>query len=299
MNSIPVAGTYRLDGMLQGPLPPVPGMAGDFQAWTESARSAGLHFHLSTEGPGFAMVTDPAVRQTSGLPSTDLAKLVEDALEALISLVPEESRGGLFSTVRSEEFRPGMAIQVVYAVRPDGRVASQRREVAVDTAEPRPELTVAAFRRFLKPVAALLAIMLAASYFLVDYRKLFTSARERVTPLAKEEVTIDLSGAGKLLEIELTAVDPSRSSLRFHLKRGADWDRALASTPQESLTNWPEFAARLAIHQGRMGIEFLDKDGNLLGNGTIHLGELHRKPASDLEITAHLQGRLSRIVVHP
>ncbi len=299
MNGIPVAGTYRLDGMLQGSLPPVPGLAKDFQAWIESAKSAGLHFHLSTDGPGFALVTDPAVRQTSRLASTDLAKLVGDALEAVVSLVPEESRRGLFSTVRSEEFRPGLAIQVVYAIRPDGKIAAQSREVAVDTANPPPELTAASLRKFLKPAIVLLLIALIASVFLVDYRKLFTSAKERVTPLTKEEVTLDLSAVGKLLEIELTGVDSTRSSLRFHMKRGADWERALAAPPQESLASWPEFAARLAVYQGRMGVEFLDKDGNLLGNGSIHLGGLHRKPDLDVEMIANLPGRLSRIIIHP
>jgi hypothetical protein len=285
--------------MLQGPLPPVPGMETDFQAWIESAKSAGLHFHLSTDGPGFALVTDPAVRPTSRLPSGDLAKLVEDALEAVVSLVPEASRRGLFSTVRSEEFRSGLAIQVVYAIRPDGRIASQRREVAVETAEPRPELTLASVRRMLKPLAALLAVALVASFFLVDYRKLFTTARERVSPLAKEEVSIDLSAAGKLLELELTAVDSSRSALRFHLKRGADWDRALASSPKESLASWPEFAARLAVQQGRMTVEFLDKEGGLLGNGSLQFGELHRKPESDVEMIVRFSGRLSKIIIHP
>lgn len=299
MNGIPVAGTYRLDGMLQGSLPPVPGLANDLRAWIESARSAGLHFHLSTDGPGFALVTDPAVLHTSRLGSGDLSKLVGDALEAFVTLVPEESRRGLFSTVRSEEFRPGMVIQVVYAIRPDGKIAVQSREVAVDTADPRPELTPASLRVFVKPLAALLAVMLVISFFFVDYRKLFTTAKERVTPLAKEEVTIDPSASGKLFEIELTDVDPARSALKFHLKRGADWERALASPPQECLASWQEFAARLAIYQGRMGMEFLDKDGNLLGRGTLHIGELHRKPAADVEMSANLSGRLSKIIIRP
>jgi hypothetical protein len=299
MSALPIAGTYRLDGILQGPLPPAPGLAADLEAWVASARKAGLHFHLSVDGAAFSIVPDPAVRPTSGCGGRDVGGLVEEGLNAMLSLLPEGARAAVFSTVRSEEFRPGIAVQTIHALGPGGRIVGQRREVAMDTADARPELNPAVIRRIAKWLLLGLVAAALLSVLFVDYRKLFANARERLSPLTIEEVAVDCAALGNALEARLTAVDSSRGALRFRLQRGTGWDQALAATPQESLADWGEFATRLAIRQGRLRVELFDKDGNGLGSGELPLRGLLEKPETEVVLLAKPPGRLAKIVVRP
>ena len=74
VNGAPLAGTYRLDGMFQGPLGPDGPAETDLIAWTAATKARGLHFHLSLEGNSFSIVADPAVGKTSALPAVDLSQ---------------------------------------------------------------------------------------------------------------------------------------------------------------------------------------------------------------------------------
>ena len=219
--SSPVAGTFRLDGMLQGSLPPNRPVAGDMNAWAASAKASGLHFHLSIDGSNFSIVADPAVQKVSRLAKPDLETLLVDALDALLSS------------------------------------------------------------------------------FFIDYRKLFTEARDRVVPLAKEEVTVDHSALGKFIEVELAGVDNKRNALIFKLKRGPEWDRAFSSSPAESTTDWPAFMTQLAIHQRRLRIELFDKDGKTLSSGEMNLEALHQKETAEIAVYAKLRERLAKVVIRP
>ena len=299
MNDAPVAGTYRLDGMIQGPLPPDRPVAEDLKAWILSARAMGLHFHLSMEGPGFSIITDPRVQPTYRLAQQDLETLLSDALGALLTLLPATCRGGVCSTVRSEEFRPGIAIQTIFMAQPDGTVASEQREVRIETQDPRPELTAASIRRVALPALIVLLVVLLGSMFFIDYRKLFSAARDRVVPLTRQEVTVNQSALGKVVEVELAGIDHPHSVLVFQIKRGSDWDRALASSPQEIPANWEDFLICLAIHQSRLRIELYDKDDNNLGVGEISLDALRAKPSAKVAVAANLSERLARIVARP
>jgi hypothetical protein len=87
--------------------------------------------------------------------------------------------------------------------------------------------------------------------------------------------------------------------LVFQIKRGCDWDRALASSPQEIPANWEDFLIRLAIHQSRLRIELYDKDDNNLGVGEISLDALRAKPSAKVAVAANLSERLARIVARP
>jgi hypothetical protein len=297
--SSPVAGTFRLDGMLQASLPPNRPVAGDMEAWTASAKASGLHFHLSIDGSNFSIVADPAVEKTSKLAKPDLETLLVDALDALLSFLPAPARPQAFSTIRSEEFRPGAAVQTLYTVGPDGAVASEQRTVDIDTEEAPPEITPASLQRAALPALVVLLVALLVSSFFIDYRKLFTEARDRVVPLAKEEVTVDHSALGKFIEVELAGVDNKRNALIFKLKRGPEWDRAFSSPPAESTTDWPAFMTQLAIHQRRLRIELFDKDGKTLSSGEMNLEALHQKETAEIAVYAKLRERLAKVVIRP
>jgi hypothetical protein len=299
VNGAPLAGTYRLDGMLQGPLGPDGPADSDLIAWTAATKAGGLHFHLSLEGNSFSIVADPAIGKTSAIPAADLAAHLAGALENLIGLLPPASRPGAFSTVRSEEFRPGTAVQTVYMIRPTGAVAAEQRVVETATAAAPPEITARSLRRAALPALLLLMAGLFASSFFIDYRKLFTDARDQIAPLAKEEIILDTTALGGCVEVELAGIEPSRDSLVLRLKRGPRWNEAIQSTPAESSTGWPDFLARQAVHQRRLRVDFLSKDGKPLGSGEISLESLHPGESGEVVVGARLAERLAKVVVRP
>jgi len=321
MNDTPVAGTFRLDGMIQGPLPPDIPVTADIKAWVMSAKASGLNFHLSVDGGGFSIVTDPCVQATSRLAKPDLEALLCDALDALLTLLPLTCRGGVYSTVRSEEFRPGIALQTLFTAQSDGTFASEQRVVQVETQTPPPEITAASIRRAAVPALIVLILVLLGSMYFIDYHKLFSAARDRVVPLTKEEVTVNQTALGKAIEVELVGIDSAHNALLFQLKRGSDWNRALSSSPQvqghprqpewptwnralssppqETPANWPDFLMRLAIHQSRLRIELYDKDDKMLSSGELCLDPLKAKPSAQVAVIVTLSERLAKIVIRP
>jgi hypothetical protein len=299
MNTRPVAGTFRLDGMLQGPLPPGSPVAGDMAGWVSAAGSKGLVFHLSTDGGTFSIVADPSAQKTARLGSAGLSDLLEDALNSFLDLLPGEGRARAFSTVRSEEFRPGTAVQTLYSIGPDGLVSAEQRQVDAETGDPPPELTAASIRRALLPSLLVLFLGLFISSFFIDYRKLFSEARDRVVPVSKEEVTLDLKQLGSVVEVELTEVDNKRSTLVFNLKRGADWEKAVGSKPSDASGDWNAFLIYTAVHQRRLRVELFNKEGELLGEGEIRLDDLHKKESAEVAVVARWPDRPARVVVRP
>ena len=58
----PVAGTFRLDGMIEGPLPGDRDTIEDINTWLAAAKADGLHFHFGMDGPNFSIVTYRSIR---------------------------------------------------------------------------------------------------------------------------------------------------------------------------------------------------------------------------------------------
>jgi hypothetical protein len=301
MIETPIVGTFRLDGMIQGPLPGDRAVIEDMNAWLASAKAGGIHFHLSAEGAEFSIVADPLVQPVSSLAKPDLVMLMTEALTSLLSLLPITYLTGIFSTIRSEEFRPGIAIQTLFFLRSDGSVTSDQRTVNIETKEDPSRRLTALMRRVKTPALVIISLVLLLSPFFVDYRKLLTltGGRGRSIPLVKENIIINQSALKDCIKVELAGVNPANNALVLELKRGVNWTRALSSTPQESLSNWPDYLIHLAIHQRRLRVEYYDNSGRCLGGSDITLDELHAKESAKIKLYTDPFGGLARIVIHP
>lgn len=296
----PMAGTFRLDGMLQGPLPPDQETVDDILRWVKSAEAGGIHFHLSMDGGSYSLVADSAHQRTSRLKGADLGTALSDGLNALLEFLPPSGRTGSFSTVRSEEFRDGIAVQTLYPIGMDGRVSPERRTVDAPTSAAPPEIDPVSLRRAIFPAIIALLLILFVSTFFIDYRKLFSNARDRLVPLSKEELVVSQEFAGDYLVFDLAEVDNKKSALVFHLARGADWKRAMESKPADaSAADWTEFATLLAIHRGRFRIELYDKERKLIGTREIDTRELLENESMDIAIVVKSSQRIARAVLRP
>ena len=296
-NENAVVGTFRLDGMLQGPIPPD---AGALETWAMTAKRQGLHFHLSSDGSAFSIVADPAIEKVSRLQGKDLGVLLQEALVALLSLLPREVRNRVYSTVRSEEFRQGEAVQSLFGVALDGSVTSEQRVQSIATEAPAAEISVAALRKAVIPALMVLLVGLFVSSFFVDYEGMISSARDRVVPLSVEEVILDQSALEQCVSLEFIGVDSSRDLLMFEVSRGEAWQEAQSSTPQQSLADWPNFLRHLAIHRQRVELDLYNKAGVRLETLEVPLTAItETRDSTKVSLHVRLKDRLAKIVARP
>ena len=190
-------------------------------------------------------------------------------------------------------------MQTVYVIRPTGAIAAEQRVVETATAAAPPEITARSLRRAALPALLLLTAGLFASSFFIDYRRLLTDARDQIAPLAKEEITLDTKALGGCVDVELAGIEPSRDSLVLRLKRGPRFVEATQSTPASSDADWTVFLARQAVHQRRLRVDFLGKDGKPLGSGEISLESLHHGESGEVAVSARLAERLAKVVIRP
>lgn len=298
MNDLPMAGTFRLDGMLQGSFPSDADTVEEFQSLVDSVKSNGVIFHLRIEGGSYSLMADAAVRKISNLKGGDMEAVIVDKLQSLLDLLPPEMSSRSFSTIRSEEFRPGAAVQTIYSVGRDGKVKSEQRVVDMDTADALPEITSASLRRGLLPAFALILLTLFISTFFIDYRRLFTDARDRIVPLKKDELSVNQELTEDFINFELTEVVRKKSALIFTLKRGAKWEAAMAIKPAVAMElEWREFNTLMAIRQGRCRITLLDKEGKPLLSREIDVRGLQEKEMIEVGIVADSDVRISSAVL--
>lgn len=300
MSDLPTAGTFRLDGMLQGPLPPdADGIAG-LEAWVAAIKSNGLHLHLRVEGGSYSLVADPAVRKTSTLKGDDLEPLLTDRLQTLLDRLPPDVRSRAFSTLRSEEFRPDTAVQTLYAVGPDGRIHAEQRTVDVETARAAPEITASSLRRVLLPGLVALLLVLFISSFFIDYRQLLGEARDQIAPLKKEELTIRQEIAAEILRFELVEVDRKKNALVFRITRGPGWAAAMEAAPADAVAmDWPDYITVLAIRHGRCRIALFNKDGEQLVSREVAVADLREKESIEIALVTTPRDRIATAVLQP
>lgn len=300
MSELPTAGTYRLDGMLQGPIPPDDDLRNAFQSWVETAKSAGLVFHLSLEGGSYSLVADSKLQKTSRIKDKDLEDFISGGLNSLLKLLPPPVRTKSFSTIRSEEFRPGCVAQTLYSVGSDGSLSPEQRIQDIDTEDAIPEVTPASLRRALLPSIIALLLILFISTFFINYRKLFVDARDRIAPLKKEELVLEQSSLGNLIEIKLSEIDRKHSALIFLIDRGDGWQRVESTKPGDApdLT-WQEFSAILAIHQGRVRVDFLNKENKILASREVDLRALHKDDSIKVPVVIDPKDRIAKVIFRP
>ncbi len=297
MKDLPVAGTFRLDGMLQASLGGDPVAADLVEAWVSAAAKQGLKFHFQLEGSGFSLLGVNEVCKSSSLAGGDLENLIVDGLQSLLDQLPEAARKGVMSTIRSEEFRPGEVVQSLYSVGPTGQVISEQRILDIETEEPPPELTPASIRRYAFVAIVALVVSLVISAIFVDYRKLFTDAKDNITISDENEIKVDTTRLEDVVTVKVIKVHKAKEALILELRRGKRWSEAMASSPSES-SDWGVFLMNQALHNQRVRVEFFNRKNEMLSRTEIPLDELMKKPKALVAASGQLPG-LTRIEVKP
>lgn len=269
-------GTFKVEGMLEGPLP---ADGGDCEAkiktWVAAARATGLTFSLDRSGGHFSLLADERLLQSSTFAAgAGLGEKLQSMFERLLEAFPVQMRMELFSTLRSTEYRPGSEVQTIYAVAPPGTIDSQERSVEADTVAPLPQLTSQGKRR-IAVLGLFMLLLLGAIGFLV-FKPQLKDAADSLTGLKVEDIKLELAGFEGFISVAMQKVDKSKGGLAVEVSEGELWTQLVADPAARIPADleWNRLLAAQSLRRGYVRCELFDKDGKFLGSSELRLHDL-------------------------
>lgn len=278
-----IEGTIRLDGLIEGRLPPEGDVADKLREWTRFVAELGLKFSVEVDGNAFSVLADARPVPVAKL-EPDPAQSIKEALDQLLLVFPAQQRTSIFSTLRASEYSPGKEIQSVFAVGPDGQIAIRERTVDVDTHTPEAPLTIKE-RVKLGLIGLCVAVaVLAVTSFFVDYRGLWESVRSSSQPI-NTETTQTESGAFadylRVVKIEPRTIGGSRY-LVLTLERLEAYPLGDEALQEAYAAAGDDLQKRLAIEalaRGYLTVEQYSKEQDCIGHDRVRIAPLrtHKK----------------------
>jgi hypothetical protein len=294
-----VEGTVVLDGLLEGPLASGQVEEG-LREWTAQAAGEGLRFSLAIDGGTFNLlaINRPVPAAELG---PDVGARIERAIRDLRKLLPPESLKGLFSTLRSTEYRKGQEVQTLYVIAPDGALHRGQRIVEAETAAPPPPVTRKDKLKMAGTGVVVALLTLAVSSIFIDYRGMVRSLTERFTPLNPEAIKVDTGPFAAFFTVQKQSAAGGGKAAILTLKRtGAfpltpdDCQRLLEGEDGDDLA-WRLTVEALA--RGYVRCEIFGKDGEFLGATQERISDLRRKETFDLSVPLPPDRHPTRIVI--
>ena len=261
MNFLDDETTFTIDGLLEGPTPPLPGLREEMEAWRNAAEEAGYPFRLRFDGRRYSLLaTKKSIVPADGRPASgqELERLLND----LVARIPDGERRRAMSTLRSVEDRGSDVVETVYAVVPNGNIASDQR-VRLATAKPDESKTNPTRRLLLiggLVLGAVLVGFLAGGWSnLVQWWK---AANLEIADV--ERATLDLN---RFLDYRITAVSTEGVDVIIEPKSDCPTKPADYEALRERLLNENDaasWASLEAAFRGVVTVEIQTDDGAIL-----------------------------------
>ena len=146
---------------------------------------------------------------------------------------------------------------------------------------------------------AVAALLFGISTFFIDYRKLLSEVREKVSPLDIDQIAMEADSVKPYIGIEKRGFSKDGRSLVLLFKRTASFP----TTPEEldaqcaKATSVAQRLALEAIAAGYLRAELFDKDGKFLALAPLRIVELGQKDALEVPVPLPADSRPARIVV--
>ena len=294
-----IEGTVILDGLVEGRAAEMGAVEPKLREWRAFVEKAGLRFSLEIDRNSFSLLAENApvpVAKLSGNPG----RIVTDALNELLKAFPADERRGVFSTVRSTEYRKGEEVQTLYSVSGDGTIRANERIVEAQTVAPEP---AARWRERLMLGAVGLAaavLILWLSSFFIDYRKSWDRFILSVNPPDVKSLKVEAAGFERWFTVSDVKASSHGAAVTLTLKRTADFPRTDAEAERQAKSAGDSAVARLAaeaVIRGRVCVRFYDKDNKLITWSEVLILPLRDAETQDLELTLPSERRAGRIVI--
>jgi hypothetical protein len=226
----------------------------------------------------------------------DATKAITDALNELMAVLPDSMKGGVLSTIRSIEYRPGLEVQTIYAVGIDGTIQTEDRILEAQTVKPPHRLTRKEKIRLgiIGGVVAAIAVVALVLVFPYAYRKLFRPSSEKIA----ESLKVETGPYANIISVGKIKGD-GKSSIKLELKRGKDWPENIEAL--EKMGTEGTFNQRLDaedIARGRLLYAWFDKDDKPVGRGYIDITELWKNESTEASLSLPQEGRPASLKLH-
>jgi hypothetical protein len=291
-----IEGTYRLDGLVEGPLPDQPGSQQRLAEWARKSKPTGAAFDVQIDHGGFSALASERVLEIASQPQP-IEDIVTETLDDLLNLFPPSQRGRLLSTVRSLEYRPNEEGQTLYAVGPNGRIVTEQRSVeATTTAPPEP-----ATPRDIVKLAAITLLILALGFgissFFVDYHAIWRDFVRQATPLSADSLAIEYDSFLPYFTVEETLIEGGNRRVVLTLKRTGLYPSHPGRIPPEVIDqlDLPNRLALEAVARGRIQAEWFDEKDHCIAYTTVRIADLALDESIKVAVDIPRQTRPTRL----
>lgn len=272
MHETPTVGTYRLDGMLEGPLGDDPQVKARLADWIRIAEASGYGFSLDVEGDRFNLLAASAVRPSG---AADVSEPLRDLLEQLVTSFAPHEQPDVFSTVRSLQWGEGVETQTIYQVMPDGRVEAQQRTVDASTSRPPQPISSAGKAKRIGIAALVLLAIFGITSIFIDWGETFTKALRKVVPVDTATIDTDLGALEPYITV--TGIEAKGSMLHLTLERTEVFPKDVAAVERALEENGLSYEVRQTLHAlaaGYVRLEGFDEKERHLDTMDVRLAEL-------------------------
>jgi len=277
MDNQKTVGTFKLDGIIEGPMPPAES-APKIEAWLAAARQKGLSFSADQSTGQFSLMAENRVYKTQDFAQPGgLGEFLSQIFEQLLETYPMQMRMSLFSTLRSMEFRPGTEVQTVYAVAPPGSIQSQERVVEAKTVAPPVELSSKGKIKI--AVIGLLVALVIGFVATKLFKPQIEDAAGNLTKLKVDNVDVQMAGFKDFITIEKVEIDKKKGGMTVKVIRGSRWDEAVNAKPGD-VEDWEVALAAQCIRRGYVRCEVFDKDKKYIGTTELRIHDLMKEESA-------------------
>ncbi|MBS3733697.1 MAG: hypothetical protein KGY99_02105 [Phycisphaerae bacterium] len=290
-------GTLVLDGLIEGSCEDLGDKEARLRQWTASAQMRGVTFHLETDGNTFSVLADATPIGTDGF-SEAPDRAIADLIDELLAIFAADQRGGIFSTLRSREFRSGEEIQTLYAIGPDGATHTQQRVVDADTAPAEKPLTRTQKLRRIALAAGIAAVVLAVLALFLPVGDWLRSARDRLMPYDVAALTVEAETFEPYFAVVERKTARGGRDLVLVVERGERFppsDAAAAELLAREDASPPERLAAEAICRGYVRCERFDKDGTFMGHTMERIAGLRDEETIEIHLPIDPEHQLARV----
>lgn len=283
-------GTLVLDGLIEGPVPPIKDGAEQLREWDRFAQKSGLKFHLSIDGSSFSLLADSTPLKLQE--NETLQDCLKQTMEQLLIIFPDDLRCRVFSTVRSIEYLEEEKIQSLYLISQDG-VQVKSRKMPLEKGE-HPEEAEDFFTTPIKnfvPLivgASILAVMAIASAFIFDYSELLNKVGNKYGVVSEDRFEIDAEAVSHYLVLEKNGFNKGKSHLVVEVKRTEAFPVNMEAyrAEKERILEEDKVRELQAINKlfldGTIRVKYFNKKDELLTEKELNIRELLDEEKIDL-----------------